>query len=58
MRELLARETPATPVSARHVQDVTGLSRSRAYAVLRQLRQDTPSPNGQPALPVAEQTRR
>jgi Protein of unknown function (DUF2637) len=42
VRELLARETPAARVTARHVQEVTGLSRSRAYAVLRQLRPGHP----------------
>jgi hypothetical protein len=50
VRALLARETSASRVTANHVQQVTGLSRSRAYAVLRQLRDQTASPNGQPAL--------
>jgi Protein of unknown function (DUF2637) len=50
VRALLARETPGSRVTAGHVQQLTGLSRSRAYAVLRQLRQQTPSTNGQPAL--------
>jgi hypothetical protein len=58
VRELLARETPAARVTARHVQQMTGLSRSRAYAVLRQLRQDTPGPDGQPALASLDETRR
>jgi Protein of unknown function (DUF2637) len=57
VRALLARETPASRVTASHVQQVTGLSRSRAYAVLRQLRAQTPSPNGQPALSGLEETR-
>ncbi len=50
VRALLARETPGSRVTAGHVQQLTGLSRSRAYAVLRQLRDQTPSTNGQPAL--------
>jgi hypothetical protein len=59
VRALLARETPAARVTAGHVQEATGLSRSRAYAVLRQLRTETTSPtsptspaspNGQPLL--------
>jgi hypothetical protein len=58
VRALLARETPTSRVTAAHVQEVTGLSRSRAYAVLRQLRAETPSPNGQPALPELAETRR
>jgi hypothetical protein len=58
VRALLARETPASRVTANHVQQVTGLSRSRAYAVLRQLRADNASPNGQPALPELTETRR
>ena len=57
VRALLARETPASQVTASHVQEVTGLSRSRAYAVLRQLRAETPGPNGQPALSGLEDTR-
>ncbi len=57
VRALLARETPASRVTASHVQQLTGLSRSRAYAVLRQLRAETPGPNGQPALSGLEQTR-
>ena len=57
VRALLARETPASQVTASHVQQLTGLSRSRAYAVLRQLRAETPGPNGQPALSGLEDTR-
>ncbi len=57
VRALLARENPASRVTASHVQQVTGLSRSRAYAVLRQLRAETPGPNGQPALSGLEETR-
>jgi len=57
VRALLARETPASRVTASHVQEVTGLSRSRAYAVLRQLRDQTPGPNGQPALSGLQDTR-
>jgi hypothetical protein len=47
VRALLAGETPESRVSAATVQQVTGLSRSRAYAVLRQLRRETTSRNGQ-----------
>jgi hypothetical protein len=47
VRALLAAETPESRVGAASVQQVTGLSRSRAYAVLRQLRAETASPNGQ-----------
>jgi hypothetical protein len=55
VRALLARETPQSRVTAHQVQEVTGLSRSRAYAVLRQLRAETPSPNGgQAELPELE----
>jgi hypothetical protein len=50
VRALLAHETSASRVTASHVQQMTGLSRSRAYAILRQLRDQTASPNGQPAL--------
>jgi Protein of unknown function (DUF2637) len=50
VRALLARETPASRVTGATVQQVTGLSRSRAYAVLRQLRRETASPNGQRPL--------
>jgi hypothetical protein len=49
VRALLARETPARPVTGPAVQAATGLSRSRAYAVLRELRAETPSRNGHPA---------
>jgi hypothetical protein len=54
VRALLARETPTSRVTARHVQQATGLSRSRAYAVLRQLRAETPASNGQATLPELE----
>jgi hypothetical protein len=50
VRALLARETPESRVSAATVQRLTGLSRSRAYAVLRQLRRETASPTGQRSL--------
>jgi Protein of unknown function (DUF2637) len=54
VRALLAGETPQSRVSVATVQRLTGLSRSRAYAVLRQLRAETASPNGQrpPADPA------
>jgi hypothetical protein len=48
VRALLARETPQDPVTGPAVQAATGLSRSRAYAVLRELRAETPSRNGHP----------
>jgi hypothetical protein len=55
VRQLLTRETPQARVTAHQVQQMTGLSRSRAYAVLRQLRAEAPSPNGQqPVLPKLE----
>jgi Protein of unknown function (DUF2637) len=54
VRELVAREIPAARVTARQVQQVTGLSRSRAYAVLRQLRQDTRAGNGQRPQPALD----
>ena len=47
VRALLARETPDQPVTGLQVQAATGLSRSRAYAVLRELRAETPTGNGQ-----------
>ncbi len=51
VRALLADETPEQPVTGPQVQAVTGLSRSRAYAVLRELRAEQPSRNGHaPAL--------
>jgi hypothetical protein len=50
VRALLARETPQSRVTAHQVQELTGLSRSRAYAVLRQLRAETPHPNGRQAV--------
>jgi hypothetical protein len=49
VRGLLAHETPEAPVTGRQVQTATGLSRSRAYAVLRELRAETPGRNGHPA---------
>jgi hypothetical protein len=58
VRALLARETPQSRIAAPQVQELTGLSRSRAYAVLRQLRAETASPNGQPALPELAEPRR
>jgi hypothetical protein len=48
VRALLAHETPEAPVTGPQVQAATGLSRSRAYAVLRELRAEPPSRNGQP----------
>jgi hypothetical protein len=47
VRALLAHETTDQPVTGPQVQAVTGLSRSRAYALLRELRAETPSRNGQ-----------
>jgi Protein of unknown function (DUF2637) len=47
VRALLANETPDRLVTGPQVQAATGLSRSRAYAVLRELRAETPSRNGQ-----------
>jgi len=41
-------------VTGPQIQAATGLSRSRAYAVLRELRAETPSPNGHPAAVAAE----
>jgi hypothetical protein len=49
VRALLANETPEAPVTGRQVQTATGLSRSRAYAVLRELRAETSGRNGHPA---------
>jgi hypothetical protein len=46
VRALLAHETPEQPVTGPQVQAATGLSRSRAYAVLRELRAETPGRNG------------
>jgi len=54
VRALLARETPEAPVTGPQVQAATGLSRSRAYAVLRELRAGTPSRNGHPPAPGRE----
>jgi hypothetical protein len=47
VRALLTSDTPDRPVTGPQVQAATGLSRSRAYAVLRELRAETPSRNGQ-----------
>jgi hypothetical protein len=50
VRALLVGETPQDPVTGPAVQAATGLSRSRAYAVLRELRAETPSRNGHPPV--------
>jgi len=55
VRALLAAETPQSRVTAVRVQAKTGLSRSRAYAVLRQLRSETASANGQGPPSAPEQ---
>jgi len=55
VQTLLAAETPQSRVTAAHVQAKTGLSRSRSYAVLRQLRGEIASPNGQGPLAAPEQ---
>jgi hypothetical protein len=47
VRALLAHETAEQPVTGPAVQAATGLSRSRAYALLRELRAEPPSRNGQ-----------
>jgi hypothetical protein len=47
IRALLATETPEAPVGWQQVQALTGLSRSRAYALLRQERAARASANGQ-----------
>jgi Protein of unknown function (DUF2637) len=47
VRALLAHETPEQPMTGPQVQAATGLSRSRAYALLREIRTETPSRNGQ-----------
>jgi len=47
IRALLATETPEAPVGWQQVQAQTGLSRSRAYALLRQERAARASGNGQ-----------
>jgi hypothetical protein len=56
VQSLLAAETPQSRVTAAHVQAKTGLSRSRSYAVLRQLRSETTNPNGQgpPSAPAQD----
>jgi hypothetical protein len=46
VRALLASEPTSRPVTGPAVQAATGLSRSRAYAVLRQVRAETPPSNG------------
>jgi hypothetical protein len=46
VRALLAGETTEAPVTGAQVQAATGLSRSRAYAVLRELRAEAPGRNG------------
>jgi hypothetical protein len=51
VRALLARETPQDPVTGPQVQAETGLSRSRAYAVLREVRAEAPSRNGHAPIP-------
>jgi hypothetical protein len=48
IRALLATETPEAPVGWQQVQAQTGLSRSRAYALLRQERAAWSCGNGQP----------
>jgi hypothetical protein len=48
VRALLARETSKAPVTGPAVQAATGLSRSRAYAVLRELRDEGSGRNGHP----------
>jgi hypothetical protein len=47
IRALLASETPEAPVGWQQVQALTGLSRSRAYALLRQERAARAGSNGQ-----------
>jgi hypothetical protein len=54
VRALLASETANAPVTGPQVKAATGLSRSRAYAVLRELRAETPSRNGHPAVVATE----
>jgi hypothetical protein len=46
VRALLASETPDAPVGWQQVQTLTGLSRSRAYALLRQERAARTAGNG------------
>jgi hypothetical protein len=57
VRALLAREAPEAPVTGAQVQAVTGLSRSRAYAVLRELRAEAPGRNGDPPIPGPREAR-
>jgi hypothetical protein len=47
VRALVANETAGRLVTGPQVQAATGLSRSRAYAVLREIRAETPTGNGQ-----------
>jgi hypothetical protein len=47
IRRLLATETPAAPIGWQQVAAQTGLSRSRAYALLRQERARAVNGNGQ-----------
>ncbi len=47
IRAMLATETPEAPVGWQQVQALTGLSRSRAYALLRQERAARAGGNGQ-----------
>jgi hypothetical protein len=47
VRALVASETADRHVTGPQVQAATGLSRSRAYAVLREIRAETPTGNGQ-----------
>jgi hypothetical protein len=55
VRVLLAGETQDRPVSWQDVADQTGLSRSRAYALLREERGRLPAGNGhQPALDLTD----
>jgi len=47
VRALLAEETQEKPVAWQDVQAVTGLSRSRSYALLRKERETLAATNGQ-----------
>jgi Protein of unknown function (DUF2637) len=53
IRALLAAETPEAPVGWQQVAAQTGLSRSRAYALLRQERAARAGANGQPPSGLA-----
>jgi len=58
VRDLLAGETPDRPVSWQDVAGQTGLSRSRAYALLREERARLAAGNGhQPTLDLARKPR-